>query len=285
MTAAVSPQAPIGVFDSGVGGLTVVRRLREILPLERIVYVADQTHVPYGGRELSEVCGFACGISEALLAAGSKALVMACNISSATALPTVQAEHSGVPVVGTILPGAQAAVEQTRNGRIGVLATEGTVKSGAYTRVLQNLNASLRVTEVACPTFVPLVEAGRENTPAAEAAAGEYLAPLNAADVDVVVLGCTHYPFLLPVLQALSSSVLFIDPAEQVVRELAARLTAAHLLAPGEDPHAPVVPHLLTTTGNPAQFAALTCRFLPDAAQSAEIGVARWENGRLRLPE
>ena len=119
-------QASLGVFDSGVGGLSVVRRLCALLPHERILYVADQAHVPYGGRELGQVCGFACGISEALLSAGCKALVMACNISSATALPVVQSEVPHLPVIGVILPGAQAAAKQTRSGRIGVLATAGT---------------------------------------------------------------------------------------------------------------------------------------------------------------
>lgn len=274
--------APIGVFDSGLGGLTVVRCLQEVLPHERIVYLADQAHVPYGGRELSEVCGFACGISAALLAYGCKAIVMACNISSATALPVVQSEHSGTPVLGVILPGAQAAVAQTRNGRIGVLATAGTVKSGAYTRALHSLDSALNVAEVACPQFVPLVEAGELDTPAACAAARAYLAPLQAAGVDTVILGCTHYPFLLPALRTLAPELRFVDPAEQTACALAELLSQARLLAPaaGNDP-APR--HRLATTGNAAAFAAQLRRFLPDAAHTADIVSADWESGTLPL--
>ncbi|HLV80331.1 MAG TPA: glutamate racemase [Chthonomonadaceae bacterium] len=272
-------EAAIGVFDSGVGGLSVVRRLRDRLPYERILYVADQAHVPYGGRELGEVCGFACGISEALLTEGCKAIVMACNISSATALPVLQAEMPHLPILGVILPGAQAAAARTRNGRVGVLATAGTVKSGAYTRALHGIAPALQVTEVACPAFVPLVEAGQEASSAATAAAQEYLAPLRAAGVDTVILGCTHYPFLLPVLTNLAPEWDFVDPAEQTARDLADHLAACGLLAP---PRA-TPRHRLTTTGDPAEFAALLPRFLPDASQIADVDAARWENGALHL--
>jgi len=275
--------APIGVFDSGLGGLTVVRRLQEVLPHERIVYLADQAHVPYGGRELSEVCGFACGISAALLDYGCKAIVMACNISSATALPVVQSEHSGVPLLGVILPGAQAAIAQTRNGRIGVLATAGTVKSGAYTRALHRLDPETQVTEVACPAFVPLVEAGELDTPAAFAAARDYLAPLQTAGADTAILGCTHYPFLLPTLRALAPELRFVDPAEQTACALAERLSQARLLAPATIGNDSPPRHRLATTGDAIAFAAQLRRFLPDAAQTADIVPARWRSGTLHL--
>jgi glutamate racemase len=274
--------APLGVFDSGLGGLTVVRCLREALPQERIVYVADQIHVPYGGRDLDEVRGFACGISEALLGYGCKAIVMACNISSATALPIVQAAHPDVPILGMIHAGTQAAVQQTRSRRIGVLATEGTVRSGAYTRTLHALDSSLQVTEVVCPAFVPLVEAGQVDTPAAYAACEAYLTPLRAAEVDVVILGCTHYPFLLPTLRSLCNTFLYIDPAEQTARDLAVRLANARLLAPS--PHRQNPPSLLSSTGDATTFAAQVCRFLPDSAHAVQIAAAHWENGALFLP-
>ena len=272
--------APLGVFDSGLGGLTVARRLRELLPGEALIYLADQAHVPYGGRELGEVCGFACGISAALLARGCKALVMACNISSATALPVVQAENPDVPILGVILPGAQAAAAQTRNRRIGVLATAGTVKSGAYTRALHTLDPALHVVEVACPAFVPLVEAGETETVTAREAAAEYLAPLRAAEVDTVVLGCTHYPFLLPVLESLAPHLRYVDPAEQTICELAERLRQADLLAPtGRQPR-----HRLTTTGDLATFTAQARRFFPEAADFADFAPAYWHNNTLYLP-
>jgi glutamate racemase len=273
--------APIGVFDSGLGGLTIARRLREVLPSERIIYLADQAHVPYGGRALPEVCGFACAISEALLAQGCKALVMACNISSATALPCVRSEHPDLPVLGVILPGAQAAAAQTKNRRIGILATEGTVRSGAYTRALHALDPALTVWEVSCPAFVPLVEAGAVDTPEAFAASRTYLASLQAAGVDTVVLGCTHYPFLLPTLREVAPALRFVDPAEQTIRELADQLAHSRLLAPHDPDAAPR--HLLATTGDAAAFAAQIRRFLPDAAQTAELTGARWDHERLLL--
>lgn len=273
--------APIGVFDSGLGGLTVVRRLREMLPAERILYVADQAHVPYGGRELAEVCGFAQGISRALVAHGCKAVVMACNISSATALTAVQKEQSDVIVLGVIAPGAQTAAAQTANGRIGVLATAGTVRSGAYTRALHALNPTLSVTEVACPAFVPLVEAGTVDTVEAQEAAREYLAPLLAEGVDTVILGCTHYPFLLPTLQVIAPNLHYVDPAEQTIHELATQLRQASLFASADR----VPRHLLSTTGDATAFAAQVHRFLPNATAEADVITARWQAGVLQLSE
>ena len=274
----LSASAPIGVFDSGLGGLTVVRQMQGLLPHERIVYVADQAHVPYGGRELSEVCGFACGISEALLRIGCKAIVMACNISSATGLKHVQAEHPHVPVLGVIAPGASEAVQHTSNGRIGVLATVGTVQTNAYTRTLRALNPDLMVVEIACPRFVPLIEAEQENTPDALDAAHTYLAPLLAAGVDTVVLGCTHYPFLMSVLRQAAPAVRFVDPALATCHALQTLLEARSLSAPSSTPR-----HLLTTTGDPAAYARQLTRFLPDAAQTADIGAASWQHGILEI--
>jgi glutamate racemase len=267
------------VFDSGLGGLTVVRRIRECLPAESIVYVADQAHVPYGGRELNEVRDFACAISEALLASGCRAVVMACNISSAVALPVEQVWHPDRPLLGVILPGAEAAVAHTRNGRVGVLATEGTVKSGAYTRALRSLDPRLVVMEVACPAFVPLVEAGREASLEAEAAARDYLAPLTAIGCDTVVLGCTHYPFLLPVLQRLSPKLQFLDPAEQTALRLARTLEC---LEPATT-RSTSVSHRLFTTGDLASFRSQLQRFVPAEDREIETAQATWIDGVLQL--
>jgi glutamate racemase len=286
VTASVVPNvaAPIGVFDSGLGGLTVVRRMQELLPHERIVFVADQAHVPYGGRDLDQIRGFACGISAGLLNYGCKAIVMACNISTATALATVQAAHPEIPVLGVILPGAQSAAAVTQNRKVGVLATEGTVKSNAYTRALQAANPRLTVLEVACPAFVPLVEAGEEGSPAATRAAEEYFRPLLALGVDTVILGCTHYPFLLPVLRDLQPQLTYIDPADQTARILADLLAEYHLPAPV--PNRNTLPQrLLTTTGDPAAFAAQLRRFLPQSAATACIRQAAWREQMLLLPD
>jgi len=271
--------APIGVFDSGLGGLTVVSQMLRRMPRERIVFVADQAHVPYGGRDLSEVRGFACSISEGLLAAGCKAIVMACNISSATALDAVQANHRNTLVLGVIEPGARAAVEATKNGRIGVLATAGTVKSAAYTRTLHSLDPRLKVLEVPCPEFVPLVEGDALDTPGAYRAAEAYMAPLLEAGTDTVVLGCTHYPFLLPVLRTVAPLVSFVDPAEQTVFELE-RGIEAHGLATRR---AHLEPVCLTTTGDARHFADTLHRFLPHPEEMIRVAGVEWNAGRLPL--
>ncbi|MCS6775599.1 MAG: glutamate racemase [Chloroherpetonaceae bacterium] len=271
--------APIGVFDSGLGGLTVVRQIRTFLPAEPVLYVADQAHVPYGGRPLVEVRQFALGISRALYAAGCKAIVMACNISSATALDTVRQEYPDMPVLGVIGPGVRVAVRCTRNRRIGVLATEGTVRSQAYRRALQACNPDLEVVEVACPAFVPLVEAGALDTPETVQAAVQYLSPLCMAGVDTVILGCTHYPFLLPVLQRIAPQLTFVDPARATVERLLHALLQRRL-------HAPLRTQadLLVTTGNPDAFRRQTALFFPDG--DWQIASACWSSdGTLTLPE
>ena len=273
--------APIGLFDSGVGGLTVARRLLSLLPDESIVYVADQAHVPYGGRDLDEVRGFARGISSALFQHGCKAVVMACNISSAVALESVQALHPESTVLGMIAPGACRAARLTRNGRVGVLATAGTVQSGAYARALHSQDGRLAVTQVACPDFVPLVEAGEEESPAARDAAVRYLSEIKAAGADTVILGCTHYPFLLAALQSVWDAPAYVDPAEQASRELAEQLAAAGLLAPR--PIGAGARHLLTTTGDPQTFRLHLQRFLPESVATAAVAGAVWQHGQLVL--
>ncbi len=272
--------APIGVFDSGLGGLTVVRQIQQQLPHERIVFVADQAHVPYGGRDLKQVCGFACGITDALLAYGCKAVIMACNISSATGLSYAQAANPTIPILGVIEPGARSAVSATRNHRIGVLATQGTVSSGAYTRTLQTLDSRAIVVEMACPEFVPLVESEQEQSPAAFDSARRCLAPLLKLGVDTIILGCTHYPFLLPVLRQLAPEPIhFIDPAYATVVHARNVFFEHNLAAP-----ALASRHLLTTTGDPTTFAHQLTRFLPDATHTADIAPAHWQNGLLQLP-
>ena len=280
MASGLLADAPVGVFDSGLGGLTVVREMLTRLPGERIIYVADQAHVPYGGRDLEEVRGFATGISAALMEWGCKAVLMACNISSAVALADVQAANPDRPALGVILPGAEAALAATEKGVIGVLATEGTVRSGAYTRALRAARPDVQVIEVACPQFVPLVEDGQERSPDARAAACEYLAPLLEAEADTVILGCTHYPFLLPILEAIAPEARFIDPAHQAVTALKSCLSPG-LLRVSENFAAPV----LATTGSARAFASQIRRFLPDQSERAEIRAAIWNEGVFYLPK
>lgn len=278
MSSKLSADSPIGVFDSGVGGLTVVRCIQSLLPSESLIYVADQAHVPYGGRPLEEIQQFACGISAALFASGCKAVVMACNLSSAVALRSVQARHPDRIALGVVLPGAQTAVTTTRNGSIGVLATEGTVRSAAYTRALQEYDPGLRVTEVACPRFVPLVESGAFASEEAHAACAEYLAPLCAAEADTVILGCTHYPFLLPVLERLAIGVIFVDPAERTALALSRELQTRNLRRDSS----PLPQRRFFTTGSTARFAAQTRVFL-DSVEPTRIAPAHWQNDTLSL--
>ncbi len=271
--------APIGVFDSGLGGLTVVSQMLRLLPNERILFVADQAHVPYGGRDLSEVCGFASGISEGLVRAGCKAVVMACNISSATALQAVQSHHPNLLVLGVIAPGARAAARATQNGRIGVLTTVGTAKSAAYTRTLHSLDPNVSVLEVPCPEFVPLVEGDAIMTSAAYRAAESYLMPLLEAGSDTVILGCTHYPFLLPVLREVAPRICFVDPAEQTVIELAHEIEERGIRNDSSTSDS----GRLTTTGDVSHFATTLHRFLLHGGDPFPVSAARWTRGQLEF--
>ncbi|HEV7891054.1 MAG TPA: glutamate racemase [Pyrinomonadaceae bacterium] len=205
---------PIGIFDSGVGGLTVYRALHERLPSERYVYLGDTARVPYGTKSLSTVERYAIENARFLESRGMKLLVVACNTASALALPAIRRSVS-VPVVGMIEPGARAAVREAGGGRVGVIATESTVKSGAYSRAVAALAPELKVTERACPLFVSLAEEGWAESEVARAVAEEYLRELREKDVSAVVLGCTHYPILRRVIQeTLGEPVKLIDSGE-----------------------------------------------------------------------
>jgi glutamate racemase len=205
---------PIGIFDSGVGGLTVYRALHERLPTERYVYLGDTARVPYGTKSLSTVERYAVENARFLEARGMKLLVVACNTASALALPAIRRSVS-VPVVGMIEPGARAAVREAAGGRVGIIATESTVRSGAYSRAVAALAPELEVAERACPLFVSLAEEGWAETDVARSVAEEYLRELKEKQVSAVVLGCTHYPILRRVIQeTLGAGVKLIDSGE-----------------------------------------------------------------------
>ena len=186
--------APIGIFDSGVGGLTVARAVLDQLPNEAILYVGDLEHSPYGPKPIADVRRYALAVLDDLVAQGVKMLVIACNTASAAMLRDAR-ERYDVPVVEVIGPAVRTAMSTTRNGRVGVIGTAGTIGSGAYQDML-GVNERLTVFAQACPRFVEFVEAGVTGSPEVLAVAEEYLAPLRAAEVDTLVLGCTHYPFL-----------------------------------------------------------------------------------------
>lgn len=205
---------PIGIFDSGVGGLTVYRALHERLPSERYVYLGDTARVPYGTKSLTTVERYAIENARFLESRGMKLLVVACNTASALALPAIRRSVS-VPVVGMIEPGAAAAVRDASGGRVGIIATESTIKSGAYSRAVAALAPELKVTERACPLFVSLAEEGWAESEVARAVAEEYLKELREKEVSAVVLGCTHYPILRRVIQeTLGAGVKLIDSGE-----------------------------------------------------------------------
>lgn len=209
----------IGIRDSGVGGLTVARRVLERLPHANLLYFADTAHVPYGDKTPAQVRHYALSISEFLIKQGAQMLVFACNTTSALALDTARACFD-VPIFGVIRPGARVAATLSQ-GKVGVLATAATVTSGVYSQVLRQYRADLEVREIGCPAFVPLVESEQTESVEALEACKQYLAPLQRMGADTVILGCTHYPLLLPALEKIAPEIRFVDPAQAVAEEVA----------------------------------------------------------------
>lgn len=223
------PERAIGIFDSGVGGLTVLRELRHQLPQEELVYLGDTARVPYGTKSPQTVARYAQEAARFLVGQRVKLLVVACNTASAVALDDLAALHR-LPVVGVIEPGARRALEVTRSGRIGVIGTEGTIRSRAYERALRAGNPDVEVHVAPCPLFVPLAEEGWSEHPVARLAAAEYLAPLLRQGIDTLVLGCTHYPLLKRTLQEIAGpAVELIDSAEETAKTVATLLRAEGL--------------------------------------------------------
>ncbi len=259
--------APIGVFDSGLGGLTVAQAIMRELPGESLVYFGDTARVPYGPKSPETVLRYSREIASFLLAQGVKAIVIACNTATAHALPPLLDELD-VPVLGVVGPGARAAVEASRSGHIGVIATEGTVRSGAYVRAIHDASPGARVIARACPLFVPLVEEGWTDHEATRIVAREYLSEMTGRDVDTLVLGCTHYPLLKPLIAAvMGPDVRLIDSAEETAHDTRRMLEQNDLLAP-----AGTVPvHRFIASDDPQQFLALGQRFLGDVIDQVEI--------------
>ncbi len=213
-------EQPIGLFDSGVGGLTVAEEIFRQLPAESIIYFGDTAHVPYGSRKAEELISFADDIVSFLLLQGVKIIVDACNSTSSVALPYLKKKYS-VPIIGVVEPGVELGLKLSVNRKIGLIATEATIKSGAHKRYALKLDPTVKIYEQACPLFVPLVEAGEIETPRTLEIASKYLAPLKNAGIDTLILGCTHYPFLAPVLRSiLGPEVTLVDPAVETVNIL-----------------------------------------------------------------
>ena len=257
---------PIGVFDSGMGGLTVLHECLVTLPHEDFVYLGDGARLPYGPRPLDEIRRFAVEIAGYLEQQGVKLVVAACNSATAAALPDLQ-QQLAVPVIGVLAPEAHAAVLATRNRRIGLLATEATVASGRYPALVRALDAGTEVVSVACPRLVPLIEGddlfGEEIT----AAVREYATPLKEADVDTVILGCTHYPLIRPILQRVfGRGVTLVFSAEETAREAAETLARKGI----ENDPAREGTYRFLTTGDPELFHEMGRRFLQLPIESAE---------------
>jgi glutamate racemase len=269
---------PIGMFDSGVGGLTVARAVIDLLPHEDLVYFGDTARSPYGPRPLSEIRGFAREIAAFLLDRDVKILVVACNSVEVAAIEDLT-DRSGVPVVGVIDPGVRAALRATRNGRIGVIGTEATIRSEAYDRAIGREDGDVRLLGRACPAFVPHVERGDTTSPELLILAREYLQPLISAGVDTLILGCTHYPLLAGLLQeVMGPDVVLISSADETAKDVYAALVRERLLrADGRSPR-----HDFLCSGDADAFAALGRRFLgpeidevrPQSVQLAREGTS-----------
>jgi glutamate racemase len=259
--------APIGVFDSGIGGLTVAQEVIRQLPHESVIYFGDTARVPYGPKSPDTVRRYSREIAAFLGEQGVKSIVIACNTATAHALGALR-EELAMPVIGVVEPGARAAVAATRGGHIGVIGTVGTIKSGAYERAIRAIEPDVMITARACPLFVPLVEEGWTEHDATRLIAREYLEPMLDAEIDTLVLGCTHYPLLKPLLRdVLGPDVRLIDSAEETAAETARTLSETHLAAdPSADPA-----YRFIASDDPLQFLQLGQRFLGATMEGVEI--------------
>jgi glutamate racemase len=250
---------PVGAFDSGVGGLTVVHAMRALLPAEDILYLGDTARVPYGNKSPDTIIRYSREIMTYLRGQGVKAVVVACNTASAHALRILQAEAQ-IPVIGVIAPGVEAALAATRSGRIGVVGTQGTIQSDAYQNLLRQARPDVVITAVAAPLLVSLVEEDWLAHAATQLILEEYFAPMKAARVDTVVLACTHYPLLKALAQrVLGPDVVLVDSAENAAAALARQLAASGLL---RAPRAQAGQTIICSTDIPAQISRLAERFL-----------------------
>src|SRR5213079_1876687 len=249
---------PVGVFDSGVGGLTVLHECLVTLPHEDFVYLGDHAHLPYGPRPLPEIRRFAGEIGAFLEAQDVKLLLVACNAATSAALAQLQADLT-VPVVGVITPEAHAAVQATRSRQIGLLATEATVEAGRYAELVHTLDAGVALFPVACPRLVPLIESDDPFAAETTEAVREYAAPLKEAEVDTVILGCTHYPLIRPIFQRVfGRGVTLVFSAEETAREVAETLARKGI----ENGEGREGSYRFLTTGDPEAFRSLGQRFL-----------------------
>lgn len=262
--------SPIGVFDSGVGGLTVLRALRERMPNESFVYLGDTARLPYGTKSAESVTRYSAQAADFLVRRGIKYLVIACNTASSVAVEALRTRYAPLPVIGVIEPGADAACAASKSGHVAVIATEGTIRGGAYQRQLSRRNAQISVAAQACSLFVALAEEGWTEGAIAEEVSRRYLGELFARDpdIDTLLLGCTHFPVLVNALKAtIPSGVAIVDSALTTAAHLQADLAARAL---ERQSSARGVTHLLATDG-PERFARVGSRFLGETFEASKV--------------
>ncbi len=266
----------LGVLDSGVGGLSVLRHLRAQLPAERLLYFADQAHIPYGPRPPEEVRAFSAGITRFLQRRGAKLIVVACNTASAAALDFLRERFPRLPIVG-MEPAVKPAAALTRSGKVGVLATPSTLNSHRYAALMARFAGGIEVHEDPCVGLVQLIEAGKLDAPETRALLQRVVDPMLAAGVDTLVLGCTHYPFIRPLLEEIAGEgVAILDPAPAVARQTANVLQQRQLAAPPDQTGSL---HCFTS-GDAEQLAALSARLLSSRCPTT---AARWAGQGVRL--
>lgn len=272
-----SPQQPIGIFDSGVGGLSVLCAVRDLLPHEHILYLADQAHVPYGPRQKSDIRDFSFGITEFLLAQGAKLIVVACNTASAAALNDLRARFPEIPFVG-MEPAVKPAAAVTGTGRVGVLATPTTFAGDMYAALVDRFARGIEIYQSTCPGLVEQIEQGELDSPATRAILEEALTPMLAAGVDTIVLGCTHYPFVIPLIQSITGpKVRTIDPAPAIARQTQRLLTERDWLNPDE--RAGEIQYFTSGTSDALQM------LLPLLlGQTGQVSSLVWADNRLKIP-
>ncbi len=273
--------APIGVFDSGVGGLSVLREIRRQFPKENLVFIADQKHVPYGPRSLEQVRAFSKAITQFLLDQGAKLIVVACNTASAAALYDLRTTFPNIPFVG-MEPAVKPAAEQTQSGVVGVLATPATFQGELYASVVERFANGVTVLQDTCPGLVEQIEKGELDTPATRAILETALLPMMEREIDRVVMGCTHYPFVIPLIQDIvGPAVKVIDPAPAIARQVG-RLLEKHAVDPQptslEQPEFPAGSIQYLTTGDPRKLQGL----LPLLIQErGKVSALLWQQGQL----
>jgi glutamate racemase len=263
----ISPQQPIGVFDSGVGGLSVLGAIRELLPQENVLYLADQAHIPYGPRQKAQIREFSFGITDFLLAQGAKLIVVACNTASAAALHDLRERYPTTPFVG-MEPAVKPAAAVTYSGRVGVLATPTTFSGDLYAALVDRFARGIAIFQSTCPGLVEEIERGELESPAIRAILEGALTPMLAEGVDTIVLGCTHYPFVIPVIQSITGpGVQTIDPAPAIARQTQ-RLLAEHAWLNPSDTAGEMQ---FFTSGEPAVLEKLLPRLLGETGKVSDL--------------